>query len=441
MRVMLIWILCALTPLTALAQSGDDRSFLTAFLEDNLSDLGRTVRVTGFQGALSSRATFESLTIADGDGVWITIRNGAIRWNRSALLQRRIEIEELTADEIDLPRAPKGKETANRGAREFVLPELPVAVRIGTIRAGRVTLGTALLGKTAVVSLDGSMQLEGGEGEAALTIDRLDDAKGNLTLTAAYANATRQLRLDFLATEGAGGIAASLLGIPGQPPVSLAVRAAGPIDDVLAEVSLSSDGVSRLTGQVKFLASADSEGAEPERRFRADIKGDIAPLLLPDYRTFFGDSLTLAAEGRRTTDGRFDLSEFRLDSRAIRISGSAVVLADGLPQRADLAVSWGLDDVTPVVLPIPGQRTTVTGGDLTIGFDASKGDGWTLDGRLSGFQRPGLRLATLRLDGSGRIARAAAGTAARNTSAERWLSPQAVSRSRIAGFNQPQVPF
>ena len=51
----------------------DDRDYLTAFLEDSLSDAGRQVTVTGFTGALSSQATIERLTIADDQGVWITL--------------------------------------------------------------------------------------------------------------------------------------------------------------------------------------------------------------------------------------------------------------------------------------------------------------------------------------------------------------------------------
>ena len=42
-------------PAMAWAQE-DDRDYLTAFLEDTLSDAGRTVTVTGFAGALSSQA-------------------------------------------------------------------------------------------------------------------------------------------------------------------------------------------------------------------------------------------------------------------------------------------------------------------------------------------------------------------------------------------------
>ena len=50
------------------ATQEDDRGYLTAFLEDNLSDAGRQITITGFEGALSSRATIERLEIADDAG-------------------------------------------------------------------------------------------------------------------------------------------------------------------------------------------------------------------------------------------------------------------------------------------------------------------------------------------------------------------------------------
>ena len=48
-------LIAALVPVAVVAQE-DDRSYLTAFLEDNLSSAGRQVIITGFRGALSSQA-------------------------------------------------------------------------------------------------------------------------------------------------------------------------------------------------------------------------------------------------------------------------------------------------------------------------------------------------------------------------------------------------
>ncbi len=84
----------------------DDRGYLPSLIEDNLSAEGREIRIQGFSGALSSRATIEQLTIADAEGVWITLNNVGLSWNRLAILRGRIEIAELSAEEVLLPRTP-----------------------------------------------------------------------------------------------------------------------------------------------------------------------------------------------------------------------------------------------------------------------------------------------------------------------------------------------
>lgn len=66
---------------------------------------------------------------------------------------------------------------------------------------------------------------------ASLSLRRTDGAVGEVTLDAGFANATRQLSLDLLVKEGAGGIAASLLDLPGAPALTLAAHGIAPIDN------------------------------------------------------------------------------------------------------------------------------------------------------------------------------------------------------------------
>ena len=408
-RLLLILVLCLL-PFPGGAQEDAterDRDFLTAFLEDNLSGLGRTVRIEGFRGALSSRATFDELSIADAEGVWITIRDGAIGWNRSALLSGRIEINEMSAAEIDLPRRPAASGTTAE-ASGFSLPELPVSVDIGTLRADRVVLGEALFGAAAVVRLNGRMHLEGGEGTAELAIDRTDGPRGTLSFTGRYANATRKATLDLLVAEGADGIAANLLGLPDRPSIQLAVHGDGVIDDFATDVALSTDGIRRLSGRVTFLA-AGSAGGAPERRFAADLSGDIAPLLLPDYRDFFGPDVALQAEGRRLPSGQIDLTRLDLDAKGLDLSGRLSLAPEGVPLEASLTVRLGLAGGGELLLPLSGPRTFVRSGDLKLRYDRTKGEGWTLGGALSGYRRTDLSIGSVTLSGSGRIGRAGSG--------------------------------
>ncbi len=152
----LLWL-----PLLAGAQAGqeggqDDRGYLQAYLEDSLSGAGRKVRITGFAGALSARATIEELTIADDEGVWLTLRGAVLDWNRSALLLGRLEINELSASEILIPRQPNMPESIpDPEAAGFSLPQLPVSIDIASIKAARVVLGETLLGEAAEVRLQG----------------------------------------------------------------------------------------------------------------------------------------------------------------------------------------------------------------------------------------------------------------------------------------------
>ena len=209
-----------LAPAPVLAQDGaagisgqvdDDQGFITRFLQEKLSDSGRTVTIHGFQGALSSRATFESLTIADENGVWITLENGAMQWTRSALVLGRVEINELSAERVVMPRLPGrgGPAEPRAEAREFSLPQLPVRINISRIAVGRVELGEAVLGQQAVLSIDGSMNLAGGEGRTQLTVARVDGPRGEFVLDAGFSNQTRALNLDLRLDEDAGGLFAN----------------------------------------------------------------------------------------------------------------------------------------------------------------------------------------------------------------------------------------
>ena len=399
----LLCLLCCLLPLGAFAQT-DDRDRLTQFLEDNLSDAGRVVTVTGFKGALSSRATVDVLTIADDQGIWLTLRGAVLDWNRLAVLSGNIEINELTADEVIVARAPATAPGAlpSPEATGFSLPELPVAIRIGRIAATRVVLGQALLGQEVIGSLAADMTLSGGEGHATVDIRR-DDAgpEGQIALTASYANASGQLVLSLDAAEGAGGIAATLLDLPGKPAAHLAIIGSGPLTDFAADVSLATAGVDRLSGRV-----TTSEAVAGETRFAADLGGDLAPLFLPDYAAFFGPEVRLQAEGMRGPLG-LDLSRLKVAARALQLEGSLALAPGGEPLRAMLSGHLGLPDGAAVLLPLAtAQRTYVDAADIALSFDASRGEGWTARAALDGLTRADVRIDHLGLDGSGRIAAA-----------------------------------
>ena len=375
----------------------DDRDYLTAFLEDTLSGVGRTVTVTGFTGALSSQASIEQLTIADDQGVWITLNGVVLDWSRSALLSGEVEVGELSAKEIIVARVPEAGEDATPSpeAQGFSLPDLPVSINIGRLAAERIELAPEILGQEVTGTLEASLQLAGGEGQAVLDLIRTGDGPaGEIRLDASYGNTSRDLRLSFLAEEAAGGLVVEALGVPGSPAARLEVLGQGKIDDFLADIGLATDGAERLAGQVTIKAE------DGGYRLGADLSGDLAPVLAPDLIDFFGTEVGLKLDAWRSTAGRVIVDHFDLTTRSLMVSGSGEVAADGLPERVDITGT--------LALPFT-DGTRVSRADFQLTSVQKDDDSWSGSVAIAGLDRADIKIADLVLDGSGRIGRTPAG--------------------------------
>ncbi|MFV0292077.1 MAG: translocation/assembly module TamB domain-containing protein [Paracoccus sp. (in: a-proteobacteria)] len=432
-RILLLLAVTAILPLAAIAQDSsdeapplaevseqesDDKGFLTRFLQSRLSSAGRSVTIDGFRGALSSRATFDRIAIADAEGIWLTLHDGAIQWNRSALLRGRVEIGELTADLIEIPRAPAGDEekaenNAEAGSFSFELPELPVGIDIKKLDANRVVLGTPLIGEDADISVMGSMSLSDGEGMADLVISRIDGKKGEFVFTGSFDNDSRILNIDLSLDEDPDGIFSRIVRIEGQPAVTARIQGEGPLSDYKAEAQIATDGVERITGSLSFLTEEDAAGVAGNR-FDLTVGGDIATLLPPENREFFGNQTQILASGWRADTGRLEIEALSFDTDALKINGRLATNDQAAPEMLDLEVAFGQQASAknlPVRIPFLEPPVSVLSGQLTLGYDAAEGSDWSLQGWLSEIDRDGsTRVSRLGLDGSGQVTLANGGS-------------------------------
>ncbi len=271
-RFVQIAALALLLALPHSAAAQDDRGLLQGFIEDNLSTEGREVRIEGFAGALSSEASLDLLTIADEDGIWLTLKDVTLDWSRLALLRGRLEVTKLSAGEILVPRLPKpqeGVEIPDAEATGFSLPDLPVAINVEEIAATKIVLGAPLLGEEVSLSLAGSLQLDDGVGNAKLDVTRLDRDADKVVLDVSYSNADHRLGIDLTVTEDEGGLASTLMGIPGAPSLKLTVLGDAPLEDFTAEIGLDTDGERRIGGTV----AVQSPAPDPDAAERIDRLG------------------------------------------------------------------------------------------------------------------------------------------------------------------------
>lgn len=414
-RTLLAVALGAIVLLTPLAKAQEmegllpragesDVGYLTRLLQDSLSDGNREVRITGFRGALSSRATFDQLSIEDDEGVWLLVEDAALQWNRSALFQRRIEIGEISARRVTVLRAPID-EGESDGAELFSLPslelpELPVSVRLDQLQVDEVILGAALLGEELRASIRGNGALADGEGDASLRIERIDDIEGLIRLDAAFSNITRVLNLDLSVEEAAGGIAVTLLDLPDAPSAALTIAGEGPVSDFTADITLATDGQPRVQGEFQL------ETAQPgvAQAVRLDLSGDLRPLLAnEEFHPFFGADSSLRTQARRFEDGRLRLDGLNIRTDKLALNGRMYLGADRLPELIDLRGTVEAADGTRVLLPLAGGNTTIESATLRLGFDAAVNEDWELVLDLLGFDNEDFQVESLFMNGLGRI--------------------------------------
>jgi len=393
-------LVVSLWPATGIAQatSEEDKGYLTSLIEENLSGEGRTVSILGFEGAFSSEARIAQIVISDVDGVWLTLDDVSMIWNRSALLRGRIDVEKLTAEKIELSRLPVSQSSAPAPeATPFALPELPVSLELGALDIARIELGETILGQPLAFSLVGNASLASGALDSQITANRLDSKAGQFDVGLGYSNVDRILDLNLAISEEAGGLAATLLDLPGSPSVALTLEGVAPLDDYAASLTIGTDGVERIAGDIGIAATDAGTG------FSVDIAGDVTSLFLPEYQEFFGPSVQLKADGAQLLEGGFGLNNLDLTAQSLRLTGKAAIDANGLPSQISLSGSVQDPNGDIVLLPLSGEKTYVDRVDLNVGYNRAVSDDWTGEFSIAGLDRPGMLIRDITLSGGGII--------------------------------------
>ncbi len=393
-------------PIAATAQD-EGGSMIEQFLQDTLSGDDQNVRVIGLEGALSSRATIQEITVADDDGVWLTIKNAELDWNRLALLRGRFSVNTLSAQEIDIARAPgtttKDAPPPSAETQPFQLPELPVSIEIGELRVDDLYLGEPLIGVAAELAVNGNLSLADGTLDTTLDIDRLDRAGDTIDLKAGFQNDSRQIDLDLTVAEASGGLIATALSIPDAPPLELTAKGSGPITDFNADIGLSSDQQLRVSGQVRLRTAEESGNASDGIAFTADVGGDLTPFLAEEMDTFFGTDTRLFVDGRTHSDGALDISDIEITSEALDLKSELSLASGGVLKLVALQGRITPPEGDKVVLPVSGGDTSIGAAQISALYNTENGNLWDLSLTTNKIETPNLNLDHARISGQGTL--------------------------------------
>ncbi|MBP0578453.1 translocation/assembly module TamB domain-containing protein [Labrys sp. LIt4] len=356
----------ALAP--ARADDASDKSWFITYVEDTISTPDQKISLGQIDGALSSDVRISSITIADRQGVWLTIKDAHLVWSRLALMSKKLDVDLLEAGSIEITRKPNPPQGVQPAASDggFSLPELPVSVKLGKLAVPVVKLSAALAGEDTVFDVGGNALLADGKLHSELLIKRTQPAGGDLTFTADFDNATKQLGLNLSLQEPHGGFLSSMLKVPGQPPLGFTVVGSGPLDNFAADIALSADGNKLFGGKATLAQGANGV------TFKADLGGNLERLVDPAYADFVRGQSALSIEGGQAAGGGYELEHATVKSGVLDLALSGALSPDAFPTRLKLDGKFGAEDGHDILLP--GGNARIKGMTLAAQF----GDGgWT----------------------------------------------------------------
>ena len=309
----------------------EEKGVLADLLSRALSTPATEVSIGGIDGALSSDATVRDLKISDRDGVWLTVNRIRIVWRRLALLQRRLEIDKLDIDQMNVARKPIPAEAPVSGEEQPLLPELPLRVDIKQFSLARVDFGQPVLGVASSFSTGGNATLgPPAEGlQLFLDAQRLDrPAALNVRLN--LVPDSQRLDLSVNLDEPAGGILSHLANIPGRPPVKLSIIGSGALDAFNAKLAFDAgQGVGAMGD-----ASLNREGGG--RRLGLDLAAEVSGLLPQMAAPVFAGTTRLSGNVVFGDDSAIAIPGVELTAAAARLDVTGGVSA---AQIADIRIS------------------------------------------------------------------------------------------------------
>ncbi|WP_237215237.1 translocation/assembly module TamB domain-containing protein, partial [Falsiroseomonas oryziterrae] len=276
-----------------------------------LESLVPGLQVEGLTGGVSTRPAFRRLTLSDAQGVWLEIEDGRISWSPTALVRRRLEVEELTAARITVFRAPVSdtpqpapQQAPPPGQVIPALPQLPVAVRLDRLAIERIELAEALLGRALALRATGGLRLD--DQGLDLSLDALlIDGGAAFTLQAALRPATGRLTANAALRGDPAGPLSRVLGL-GERPLVLDLSLDGPAEG--ATLRLAANAGERITAELSGTIAAPDTS-----RFSARLEGrvDGAGLVAGPAADLAGP-FDIRFDAARLPDGLIDLRDLRL---------------------------------------------------------------------------------------------------------------------------------
>lgn len=414
----LAFALFSLTAFTGLALAADTgatndggnggvRGWIAGMIEKMVNGPNLTVSIGAISGAVPFNFTIDRVTVADRDGVWLTLDQLHLNLALTALVTGRAKADAIEAQRVIVARAPVSDERQSApepSQPTSYLPSLPVGVQVDRLAIAQLRLGEPLLGQAATLRVDGALDLasHGKSLSAKLAVDRIDQQPGRATLDALYDPDKNTLDLALNASEPAGGLMARAASIPGLPPVSVSLNGKGSLDDWSGALTATAESTANVAASATIKAVPEGHAVD------VAVSGDVMALLDAPLAPLVGPRPILRASVVMAPDGGLTLRPVVVEAAAGTATLNGTVAAD----HQHLALRWevaaGPDSALHGLMPTIGWKDgTVTGSAegpldrLTVAVQAVIHELAAEDPTLAPLAGPEVRLDGKALVGSG----------------------------------------
>lgn len=342
LRYGVLFLFLAAVPAAAQFSFLGIKNSLVDFVLEQISVPGELeITAEGVEDAEDGATEIIGLTVADGGGVWLSIDRLAVRWNSSRILRGELEINRLSAEGVDVIRAPaagaaavevkEGSALAETDDEPFDWPRSPITTRVEAITLTDVDIAPGVFAPVGVAfDADGALRDEGDEQALRLNITRRDDIAGRILVDFLRRFGDDRLDLTLEAEEAPGGIVATLADFPPDSATRVNLVGAGPLNDWALTFDARSDDVFEAAGEAT-VAALD--------RLAVQAAFTVTPgaSLSPEIQRALAPAARLIIDVAEDDNGVISIREGALTARDLTLSAAgSYVKASGV---ADLDVS------------------------------------------------------------------------------------------------------
>ena len=331
----------ATVPAHALLSLLGIKNSMVEFLLDQISVEGELeITAETVEEPEDGSTAIRGLAVSDVDGVWLTVDSLNFAWNPSRLLRGEVEFSNLEAVGVTVLRKPVLPEAEEApppdlSEPEGLIPKLawpraPLAVRVTRMALETVSIEEGVLGHAIRFDATGAAMDEGDVQSARLALTRTDAITGAIAFDYARNFSDNTLKLTLDASEAAGGLVATLGGLPMDAPSEVRIDADGPPTDWRMAFALAVAGLVQSDGTAEI-------AYDGPLKVNAEFGVQPGPKLAPEIAAVLGEEAQLVARASEGADGTILIEDGRVTSP------HAEVVASGTYSRTTGAMDLSLD--------------------------------------------------------------------------------------------------